>query len=200
MADIIDLSSRLKPASNLITPHPLEFRKGDWLAAHAVLCTREESARFEAHRQKVRQAQDRPFISLVPNHFTLDAGFNFTALWLFRFREDEVRMRRLYRLAGLMECITRAPSPILRTDLVRRFFKIITDEREKLGVAWKGSVQGFLLPIHPQFYNPNVFLNAVQSAASLKDLLSLIEEETNRQFDLLARQYVFYVPESFHPK
>ncbi len=200
MADIIDLSSRLKPATNLITPHPLEFRKGDWLAANAVLCTREESARFEAHRQKVIQAQDRPFMSLVPNHFTLDGGYHFTALWLFRFRENEPVMRRLYRLAGLMECITRAPSPILRTDLVRRFFKIITEEREKLGVAWKGNVHAFLLPIHPQYYSPNLFLNAVQGAPSLKDLLSLIEEETNRQFDILALQYVFYVPESFHPK
>ncbi len=200
MADIIDLSSRLKPASNLISPHPLEFRKGDWLAAHSVLCTREASGRFEAQRQKIHQAQDRPFISLVPNHFTLDAGYHFTALWLFRFRHDEARMRRLYRLAGLMECITRAHSPILRTDLVRRFFKIITEEREKLGVAWKGSVQGFLLPIYPQHYNPNLFLNAVQGASSLKDLLLLIEKEANHQFDLLCREYVFYIPKSFQAK
>ncbi len=200
MADIIDLSSRLRPASNLITSHPLEFRKGDWLAAHAVFCTREASERFEAHRESVFQGQDRPFISLVPNHLKLDAGYHFTTRWLFRFRQDEVRMRRLYRLAGLMECITRAPSPILRTDLVRRFFKIITEEREKLGVAWKGNVQGFLLPIFPQHYNQNLFLNAVQGAASLKDLLLLIEEETNRQFDLLGREYVFYVPESFLAK
>ncbi|MFZ2448152.1 MAG: hypothetical protein WAW37_17480 [Syntrophobacteraceae bacterium] len=200
MADIIDLSSRLKSGSNLIASLPLEFRKGAWPGSSPVLCTREESERFEAHRQKAVLTQDRPFISLVPNHFTLDGGYLFTALWLFRFREDEPRMRRLYRLAGLMECITRAPSPILRTDLVRRFFKIITEEREKLDVSWKGNVHNFLLPLHPQYYNPNLFLNVVQSASSLKELLILIEEETNRQFDTLSRHYVFYVPESFLPK
>ena len=177
MADIIDLSSRLKPGSDLITSQPLEFRKGAWLGSNAVLCTREESERFEAHRQKASLAQDRPFISLVPNHFTLDGGYRFTTLWLFRFREDEPRMRRLYRLAGLKECIT--------------------EEREKLDVSWKGNVHNFLLPIHPQHYNPNLFLNVVQSASSLKELLTFIEEETNRQFDTLSRHYVFYVPVSF---
>ncbi|MEN6441101.1 MAG: hypothetical protein ABFD97_21240 [Syntrophobacter sp.] len=200
MADIIDFSGRLKPASNLIVQKPLEFRKGDWLAGSAILCTREESMRFEAHRQKMVQAQDRPFMSLVPNHITLDGGYHFTAAWLFRFREDEASMRRLYRLAGLMECVTKAPSPILRTDLVRRFFKIINEEKESLNVTWKGNVQSFLLPLLPQHYAPNLFINALQSAGSLKDLLILIEEHTDKQFECLARHYVFYVPGAFYSR
>jgi hypothetical protein len=198
MADIIDLSSRMKPGSNLVTARPLEFRKGEWLAGSAILCTREESAKFEANRQKVQL--DRPFISLVPNHITLDGGYHYTCVWLFRFREDEPRMRRLYYLAGLMECITKAPSPILRTDLVRRFFKIINEERTKLNVSWKGNVRNFLLPIHPQYYNHNIFLNAIQEAPSFKDLLACIEHEANRQFDLLGLHYVFYVPEGYYSK
>ncbi len=200
MADIIDFSGRLKPASNLIIQKPLEFRKGDWLAGSAILCTREESMRFEAHRLKVIQAQDRPFMSLVPNHITLDGGYHFTAAWLFRFREDEASMRRLYRLAGLMECVTRAPSPILRTDLVRRFFKLINDEKDSLNVTWKGNVQGFLLPLQPQHYSPNLFINALQNAPSLKDLLTVIEDHTGKQFDNLAEHYVFYVPGSFYSR
>lgn len=124
MADIIDLSSRMKPGNTLIIAQPLEFRKGEWLAGNPILCTRKESAKFESYRQKVVQSQDRPFMSLVPNHITLDGGYHFTASWLYRFREDESVMRRIYRLAGLMECVTKAPSPILRTDLIRRFFKI----------------------------------------------------------------------------
>lgn len=197
MADIIDFSGRSKLGSNLIIQRPLEFRKGEWLAGSAILCTREESMRFETHREKA-QAQERPFISLVPNHVTLDGGYHFTALSLFRFREDEPSMRRLYRLAGLMECVTRAPSPILRTDLVRRFFKIINEEKEKLSVSWKGSVHSFLLPLQPQHYAPNLFINAVQQAASLKDLLIVIEEHTDKQFECLSRHYVFYVPGSFY--
>lgn len=200
MADIIDLSSRLKPGSNLITAQPLEFRKGEWLAGSAILCTRSESAKFESHRQKLVQSQERPYISLVPNHFTLDGGYHFTVAGLFRFREDEALMRRVYRLAGLMECVTKAPSPVLRTDLVRRFFRIINEEKEHLRVSWKGAVQDFLLPLFPCDYSPNIFLNVVRDASSLKELLLSIEQETNRQFDLLAGNYVFYVPEAFYAK
>ncbi len=146
MADIIDLSKRLKPGHNLIASAPLEFRRGQWLSGNAILCTREESAKLEAQRRKA--TPDRPPVTLVPNHTRLDGGYHFTFLWLFRFREDEERMRRLYWLAGLMECVTKAPSPVLRTDLVRRFFKIINEEREKLSVSWKGNVRDFLLPLH----------------------------------------------------
>lgn len=200
MADIIDFSSRLKPESNLIISHPLEFRKGGWLAGSAILCTRGESEKFEAHRQKIVQAQDRPYIALVPNHITLDGGCHYTTVRLLALNGDEPRMRRLYRLCGLMECITKAASPILRTDLVRRFFKIINEEREELQVAWKGNVHEFLLPLYPEHFNHQVFLNTIQTAQSLKDLLSLIERETDRQFDILARFYVFYVPETFYAK
>ncbi len=198
MADIIDLSSRFKAGNNLITASPLEFRKGEWLSGSAILCTKEESARLEAPRRK--PTPDKPFITLVPNHIMLDGGYHYTALGLFRFREDEQRMRRFYWLAGLMECVTKAPSPVLRTDLVRRFFKIINEEREKLNVAWKGNVRDFLLPIRTEHYHPGAFSNAIVNASSLKELLAGIEEETGAQFDILASRYVFYVPETFLPK
>ncbi len=195
MADIIDLSTRLKPGHNLIASAPLEFRRGQWLSGIAILCTREESAKLEAQRRKA--TPDRPPVTLVPNHVRLDGGYHFTFLWLFRFREDEQRMRRLYWLAGLMECVTKAPSPVLRTDLVRRFFKIINEEREKLNVSWKGNVRDFLLPLHPEHYDPGAFMETIHNASSLKDLLTGIEEETNSQFDILAEKYVFYVPGAF---
>ncbi len=195
MADIIDLSKRLKPGLNLIASAPLEFRRGEWISGSAILCSREESAKIEAQRRKA--TTDRPPVTLVPNYIRLDGGYHFTFVWLFRFREDEERMRRLYRLAGLMECVTKAPSPVLRTDLVRRFFKIINEEREKLGVSWKGNVRDFLLPLHPEHYDPGVLIETIRNAPSLKDLLSGIEKETNSQFDILADKYVFYVPGAF---
>jgi len=195
MADIIDLSSRFKRGPNLITTSPLEFRKSEWLSGSAILCTREESAKLEAQRR--RSTSDRPPMTLVPNHFNLESGHHYTCLWLFRFRDDEKRMRRLYWLAGLMECVTKAPSPVLRTDLVRRFFKIINEEREKLNVSWKGNVRNFLLPIHAELYAPDIFMDKISVAPSLKELLEEIEKETNSQFAILAANYVFYVPETF---
>jgi hypothetical protein len=200
MADIIDLASRLRVANNLIIARPLEFRRAEWLAGSAILCTREESERFEAHRQKQLKSVERSRISVVPNHFTLEGGCHFTVTYLFRYREKEELMRRVYRLAGLMECITKASSPILRTDLVRKFFKLIVEERESLNVSWKGHVLSFLLPLHAEHFDRDAFLHTVQNADSLKELLALIESEANRQFDVLASRYVFYVPESFLPK
>ncbi len=200
MADIIDFSSRLKPESNLIRSHPLEFRKGGWLAGSAILCTRHESEKFEAHRQKVLQVQERPYISLVPNHFTLDGGYHYTTARLFTLSGDEILMRRLYRLCGFMECITKAASPVLRTDLVRRFFKIIGEERDALKITWKGNVHNFLLPLQPEHFNHQAFINNLQTAQSLKELITLIERDTDRQFDILAQHYVFYVPETFYAR
>jgi hypothetical protein len=198
MADIIDLSSRFKPGNNLIAVSPLEFRKSEWLSGNAILCTREESARLEAQRRK--STPERPSIRIVPNHVVLDGGYHYTCLYLFRFRDDEKHMRRVYRLAGLMECATKAPSPVLRTDLVRRFFKIIKEECEDLNVSWKGNVRDFLLPLDAEHYAPGGFIDAAGSAPSLKELLDVIEKETDFQFDILAGNYVFYVPETFLPR
>ncbi|MGC8492224.1 MAG: hypothetical protein ACP5SH_10855 [Syntrophobacteraceae bacterium] len=195
MADVIDFSSRLKQGDNLISVSPLEFRKGPWLSGKAILCTREESARLESRYNK--SSPDRPLVSLVPNHQTLEGGCHYTVLWLFRFREKEELLRRLYRLAGLMECATKAPSPVLRTDLVRRFFKIINEERQALNVFWKGSVRSFLLPLRSEHYDQGGFFSRVSGASNLKELLDAIERETDEQFDLLAKHYVFYVPAAF---
>jgi hypothetical protein len=194
MADIIDLSSKLKSESNLIAEKPLEFRKGRTISGSAILCTRQESSKLEARRRKTSST------TILPSHFRLDGGYHWTALWLFRFREDEQRMRRIYRLAGLMECATKTPSPVLRTDLVRRFFKIINEEREKLNVSWKGNSVEFLLPLLPEHYDFSDFNEAVGNAPSLKELLVAIENGTNSQFDVLAENYVFYVPETFLSK
>lgn len=103
----------------------------------------------------------------------------------------------MYRLAGLMECVTNASSPILRTDLLRRFYKDILEERAELNVVWRGSVRHFLLPLHSEHYNPNLFQNAVINASTLKDLFEAVQSETNAQFDIISRHYMFYLPEAF---
>ncbi len=199
MADIIDIVDRRRPRENLIVSHPLEFRRGDWQSGYAMLCTKGESARYEAHRETVLSAPGHQHVAFVPNHFTLDDGCHYTTLGLFRYRNDEAMMRRVYRLAGWMECVTNAPSAILRTDLLRRFYKSILEEREALNLVWRGHVRFFLLPLHASHYNPNLFLHRVAMAESLKDLYEAIESETNAQFDALARSYVFYMPERLTP-
>lgn len=197
MADVIDLSRRLPGRDNLITAAPLEFRRGDWRGGHALMCTRTESVRFEKHRQEAFSRPGHEHIGFVPNHFTLDDGCHFTTLGLFRYRADEALMRRVYRLAGLMECVTNAPSAILRTDLLRRFYQNILAERDSLKVVWRGNVQHFLLPLHTDLHNPNLFFHHIANCESLKELFAAIEEETNLQFDLIANNYVIYIPDNF---
>jgi hypothetical protein len=96
-----------------------------------------------------------------------------------------------------MECVTNATSPILRTDLLRRIYKSIMEEREQLRVVWRGNVRHFLLPLHTPHYNPNLFFHHIAAAESLRDLFQCIRAETDTQFDILTRHYVFYLPEAF---
>ena len=199
MANVIDLTHRGKHLDNLITASPLEFRHGDWHGGFAMLCTREASAKYETHREEALGLSGHGHIAFVPNHFTLNGGYHYTFLGLVRYREDETMMRRVYRLAGLMECVVSIPSPVLRTDLLRRFYQSIIEEREALNVVWKGDVQHFLLPLNPEHYNPNRFSHAVAKAESLKELYSVISTETDSQFDVLGRFYVIYLPRALSP-
>jgi hypothetical protein len=198
MAEIIDLKDRRREKDNLIIAQPLEFRRGDWLTGYAMLCTRQESARYEAHRREAFQHPGHQHIGFVPNHFTLSEGYHYTVQGLFQHRQDEALMRRVYRLAGLMECITNASSPVLRTDILRRFYQSIVEERKALKVFWRGTVPKFLLPLHPEWYNPNLFFHRATNALTLKELYEVIGEETNTQFDILSRSYVFYLPHTFY--
>lgn len=197
MAELIDLTRRFPPQDNLLALEPLEWRRAEWLTGYVMLCTREESRRFEAHRQEACRVKGHQHIGSVPNHFKLDEGYHYTAMGLFRHRREEALMRRVYYLAGLMEAVTNAPSAILRTDLLRRVYQTIMEERERLGVVWRGHVRHFLLPLHPDYCNANLLFHRIDGAASLKELFQIIQAETDAQFDILARHYVFYLPERF---
>lgn len=197
MAELIDLTRRFQHMENLIASKPLEWRRGDWLTGHALMCTRSESERFEEHRLQACRVKGHQHIGFVPNHFMLDEGYFYTVAGLFRHRADESMMRRVYYLAGLMEGVTNSPSSILRTDLLRRVYQTILEEREQLGVVWRGHVRHFLLPLHVNLYNPNLFRHHIVSAQSLKELYEIIRRETDVQFDILAHHYVFYLPETF---
>lgn len=200
MADIIDLKQKIQKNDNLIASCPMEFRRGDWQSGHVLMCTREESVRYEAHRLEALGIPGHQHIGFVPKHITLDDGYHYTILGLFRHRREESLMRRVYRLAGLMECVTNAPSAILRTDLLRRFYKAILEEREALNVVWRGNVRHFLFPLPTEYRDPDSFMQRVSNAETLKELFEAIQMETDAQFDILMTHYVFYLPEGIMPK
>ncbi|NLI81382.1 MAG: hypothetical protein GX443_06795 [Deltaproteobacteria bacterium] len=197
MGKLIDFTRKPQDRENLISSHPLEFRRSDWQSGFAILCTRRESERYEAHRLEAIRLPGHQHIQYVPNHIRLDGGYHFTTVGLYRHRENETKMRRVYRLAGLMECVTGICSPILRTDLLRKFYNDILREREELQVVWRGNVEHFLLPLSAEHYNANRFRQAVLEAVTLKDLFAIIERETQQQFQSISSHYVFYLPEGF---
>lgn len=179
---------------NLIVEEPLEFRRAEWSRGSAILCLRREAERFEAHRREALSRPGHQHIRFVPNHFALTGGCHYTLAGLLKHRENEPGMRRVYRLAGYMECVTGARSPVLRTDLLRRFHEEILREREELGVVWRGGHERFLFPLHSDLYNPNRFLHRVEGAETLQDLFEAVVAETDEQFLILSKYYTFYIP------
>ena len=193
MAEIIDFGDSRKGDDNLICRKPLEFRRGDWRQGHILLCLRSEAQKYQQHRIKAI-ADGHTHIRFVPDHFSLVSGCDYTAIGLFRWREEEERARDFYRLAGLMECVVNSTSPLLRTDLLRSLYKSIMELKSTLNFSWKGDSSKFLLPLHRQFYDRNHFFNKILRSSTLKELYENVESETTIQFDVLAAEYVFYLP------
>lgn len=194
MARIIPFDTGRKADDNLICGKPLEFRRGDWRQGQVLQCLRSEAERYQAHRSKAL-ANGHSHLRYVPEHFSLGRGCDYTVAGLYRWREREERAREVYRLAGLMECVVNSTSPLLRTDLLRSLYKTIIHLRQSLEISWKGNSTQFLLPLHPHFYRRSNFFAAIQQANTLKVLYDKVEQETTLQFDLLASEYVFYLPQ-----
>ncbi len=194
MAKIIDFENGRKADDNLICRKPLEFRRGDWRQGQVLQCIRSEAEKYQSHRCQAINNGHR-HLSFVPEHFSLVNGCDYTVMGLYRWRESEEQAREFYRLAGLMECVVNSTSPLLRTDLLRSFYKTIIDLRRSLNFSWRGDSSQFLLPLHPHFYRRSHFFDQVLKADTLKVLYDTVNRETTVQFDLLAAEYVFYLPQ-----
>ncbi|ROR01585.1 hypothetical protein [Desulfosoma caldarium] len=196
MAELIDLMER-KKMSTLICARPMEFRWGEWASGPAWLCARSEAVKYESRRLESRRVPGHAHLQWLPNHVKLDGGTHDTVQALFRYRNDEKAMRRVYRLAGLMECVTRGVCPVLRSDLLRRIYQDIMEERNALQVVWRGSVDRFLLPLYLHHGLVERLLTLLKPMENLQELFSLVERETTLQFDVLSSHYVIYVPLGF---
>lgn len=194
MAKIISFENGRKVEDNLICRQPLEFRRGDWHEGQVIQALRKEAEKYQAHRRQALVGGHR-HLKFVPEHFNLVGGWDHTILALYRWRQSERQAREVYRLAGLMECVVNASCPILRTDLLHSLYKTIVDLRRRLNVSWMGGSSQFILPTHPHLYERKSFFERICQASTLKMLYEVVEQETTVQFDLIAVQYVFYLPQ-----
>jgi len=184
MAEVINLRDKFKrPAENLICSGPWEFRKAGWETTHFIQMQRSRSDRLQQHREES-----------LPPHFSLKGGMANTVRAMYASRENEERMREIYYLTGLMDCMINQVNPVLRTDLLRALYKKVFAMKEALNIHWYGPLDQVLLPMDFRFYNEVEYRSSLRNACTMKELYEAIRSGTDEMFDVLSLEYVFYCP------
>jgi hypothetical protein len=194
MGEVINLHDKLrKTPDNLICLRPWEFRRAAWETAHFVQMLRSLSAKLERDTDD-NQKRGGKGIWHLPSHFSLKGGMAYTIRAMYANREDEEKMREVYYLMGLMDCMINQVNPILRTDLLRAMYKKVFAMKEKLNIHWYGPLDHVLLPIDCQFHNEMEYRSSLNRAGTMKALLQAIRKGTDNMFEILSLEYVFYFP------
>ena len=194
MGKIINFQERREsPPDNLITAGPWQFRWSDWGNKCFIQMLKSQSDVLEKHRREIAQ-KGHEHIWHLPPHFTLKSGPGYTIRAIFLQRENEEKMREVYYLAGLIDCMINQTNPLLRTDLLRDMYKKIMTMKSLLNLNWYGNIDQVLLPIDTPFYNDLDYRAALSGAETMKTLYRFIREGTDEMFDILSLDYVFYTP------
>ena len=180
--------------NNLIALKPLEFRSADWESVHFIQMQRSQSLELEKHREEVYEQRDGVVYNLPP-HFVLSGSMAFTVQGLFRFRENEEKMREVYYLAGLIDCMIHQVTPLLRTEAIKEMYTKIRTIKSLLNVNWYGSIDQVFLPLDTRWHNESEHRGPLSAASTMKQLYRLIREGTDEMFDILCLEYVFYAPQ-----
>ena len=194
MGEIIRLRDKTrKPPDNLITKGPWEFRRAGWETSHFIQIPRYYAAILELQRAESYSKGDKD-IHTIPSHHALQGGLAHTIRAIYTCRESEERMREVYYLIGLMDCMINQVNPILRTDLVRALYKKVFAMKETYNIHWYGPVDQVLLPIDPRYYNDVKYRSSLKMARTMKELYLAIRKGSDEMFDILSHKYVFYCP------
>jgi hypothetical protein len=193
MGELINLQDKFQRASdNLICLNPWEFRRADWKTLHFTQMLKSQSAKLECRRRE--NCTNREDIWNLPHSFLLKGSMAYTIKAVYTHRENEDKMREVYYLMGLMDCMINQVNPILRTDILRSMYKEVFKLKAELNIHWHGPFNQVLLPIESRFYNELEYRQSLNRAKTLKGLYQVIREGTDEMFDILALEYVFYFP------
>jgi hypothetical protein len=194
MGEIIRLKEKDGgPPDNLIASEPWEFRKADWESKHFIQMLKSQSAKLENHRKEIYQRGDKGVWHL-PAHFTLRGGMAYTIQAIYTNRDNERKMREVYYLAGLIDCMINQVNPLLRTDLIRGMYKKVMALKNDLNINWYGQLDQVLFPVDDQYYSAIEYRQTLSKTRSMKELYHLIREGIDEMFDILSLEYVFYSP------
>ena len=130
--------------------------------------------------------------------FWLKGGAAYTIRAMCTNLANEEKMREIYYLIGLMDCMINQVNPILRTDLLRAVYKKVFSMKEKLNVHMYGPLDQILLPIDAGFFNIRAYQLSLNRARTVQSLYKAIRKGTDCMFDILSCEYVFYCPGSGH--
>ncbi|MCG6877748.1 MAG: hypothetical protein LJE96_01110 [Deltaproteobacteria bacterium] len=186
MGKVIDLDNRRKgPSQPFNKPGPWRFRKGLW-----------RTNQFIQMRMALAESLEyKPEgLATLPPHFTLGGGMSFTIRSLYMNRRNETKMREIYYLVGLTDCMINQVHPILRTDLLRDMYKKVFSMKEALKVHWHGNLDQVLLPLDVEFFDDISYCTSLAKAKTLKELYGAIREGTEEMFDILSLEYIFFSP------
>ena len=191
MAKVIRLyPNREKSRNNLITTSPWEFR---W-AESGSRFFRQVLKRDAALVEKTRgfRGCDAP-VSVAGWH-DLKGGLGNTIQALFLQRDDEEKMRQIYYLAGLVDCMINRRHPLLRTRHLRGLYGKVMTLKSIFCLNWYGPIDQVLLPLHAAGLGFTGYPTTLARAATMQELYRIIRKATDDMFDILSRDYVFYAP------
>jgi hypothetical protein len=187
MGKIIHIQDRfpkLSPGKQLPSG-PWEFRRAYWRTPFFAQMLRPLA-------DKLVDSQEPP--GSIPPHFSLNRGLASTVHAMYINRLDPHKMRETYYLVGLTDCMINQVNPVLRTDILRAMYKKVFAMKADFNIHWHGSLDQVLLPIDSQFYNEAAYRSAIRSAETLKTLYRAIREGTDKMFDILSHEYIFFCP------
>lgn len=193
MGKVIHFKDKGLPPDNLITAKPFEFRAADWESGHFIQMLRSQSDVLEKHRKEIHEKGEIG-VQHLPPHYVLGGSMAYTIRSIFLYRSNEEKMREVYYLAGLMDCMINRVHPLLRTDNIGEMYKKIVTLKTLLSANWYGSLDQVLFPLDVQFYDDAEYRHRLSRATNMKELYHVIREQTDDLFDILSLEYVFYTP------
>ncbi|MFZ7112553.1 MAG: hypothetical protein ACOWYE_12790 [Desulfatiglandales bacterium] len=195
MSIVISMKDRrFAGPDNLITSRPWEFRRSHWESRHFTQILRTHSLSLERYHNALKDKKNVIVVEPLPPHTVLCGGLAYTVRAAFGSRENEAKMREIYYLAGLVDCMINQVNPLLRTALFKQLYEKVMTMRGMLDINWYGVLDQVLLPLDGRVFDQKDYMKKLSSAGSMKALYRTIREGTNVMFDILARDYVFYVP------
>ena len=187
MGKIINFRKKSESArDDVITSDPWEFRRAEWNSEYFILILKSHWEEMESRREKISKPP--------PSCFVLKDSMANTINGIYAYRDNIEKMREVYYLAGLIDCMINQVNPLLRTDHIGPMYSKVTTLKRVLAVSWYGPLDQVLFPIDSRFYSLHKYRDGLSRAVTMKELYRLIREGTDEMFDILSERYIFFTP------